>query len=325
MKRVLLAGLMMTLCFVLAGCGNANTSSSPQNTIQPDESADEHSFEYSFIKKELERIIGNTDGLKSKTIKESDDSIIAVVVYMKNISSAEFTALKLQLLNLTGVFSEIESTISEFRIDVVNQNDIEVFSCTNGTESNQNVPTPESGSPNDSPPAESVIFSGTGDDVVSLGEFSDIYVFHITGNQEGRHFAVKGYDASGNATELFVNTTDSYSGITIDPAQKTKTLEISATGDWAIEQRSIYTMRTISEGESVSGSGDEILMVLSFGQTATIEGNSGNRHFAVKSYGASRDDLLVNTTDAYSGNVLLKGDPIVLEVIAAGEWSITFS
>lgn len=169
-----------------------------------------------------------------------------------------------------------------------------------------------------------VTYTGNGDDVITLAPFDGVFVFHITGNSSKHHFAVKGYDSNGENTGLFVNTTSAYDGITIDPKQETTTLEVNASGDWIIEVQSINKMETISSGETLSGSGDTVIVVSSYGSTATISGNAGNNHFAVKSYGRKRDKLLVNTTEVYEGTVMLSGEPIVLEIDAVGEWSITF-
>lgn len=169
-----------------------------------------------------------------------------------------------------------------------------------------------------------ISYTGSGDDVISISPFDGVYVFRISGNQGGNHFAVKGYDSTGNSTELLVNTTDPYSGITLDPSQSTSTLEISSTGSWNIDLVSIYEMPTISQGQQVSGTGDAVLQVLSYGTTASITGNDVSAHFAVKSYGTKGNDLMVNTTDPYSGKVMLKDDPIILQIMSEGDWSITF-
>lgn len=169
-----------------------------------------------------------------------------------------------------------------------------------------------------------VTYTGNGDDVITLAPFDGVFVFHITGNSSKHHFSVKGYDSNGENTGLFVNTTSAYDGITIDPKQETTTLEVNASGDWIIEVQSINKMETISSGETLSGSGDTVIVVSSYGSTATISGNAGNNHFAVKSYGKKRDKLLVNTTEVYEGTVMLSGEPIILEIDAVGEWSITF-
>ena len=167
----------------------------------------------------------------------------------------------------------------------------------------------------------------SGDSVieVEIASSDDIYVLHVVGNANGNHFAVRGYDASGNSTELFVNTINPYDGYTFDPSCSTSLLEISSTGDWTIELISIYNMQTISTGQTISGTGDSIMMVENYGTTATISGNQGANHFAVKTYGTQSNELLVNTVDPYSGTVMLNGDPVILQVNSEGEWEITFN
>lgn len=168
-----------------------------------------------------------------------------------------------------------------------------------------------------------VMYSGNGDDVITIAPYDDVFVFHITGNQAEHHFAVKGYDSAGEMTDLFVNTTSQYEGITLDPTQETVTLEVKATGDWAIEVQSINAMETISSGETKTGSGDSIMIVRNHGNTASISGNAGEHHFAVKAFGREHDKLLVNTTEVYDGTVMLTGDPFLLSIDSEGEWSIT--
>lgn len=192
------------------------------------------------------------------------------------------------------------------------------------TERTESTPIPE---PTPTPQLiipDPVTYSGSGDDVVTLDSFDGVFVFHITGNQSERHFSVKGYDVNGESTKLLVNTTSVYEGVTIDPSQETVLLEVKATGNWTIEVLSIFSMEAISSGETLSGSGDSVALVSSYGSSATISGNAGSHHFSVKSYGTERDKLLVNTTDVYEGTVVLTGKPIILEIDAEGEWSISF-
>ena len=58
--------------------------------------------------------------------------------------------------------------------------------------------------------------------------------------------------------------------------------------------------------------------------TAEINGNDDGAYFGVKSYGDS-EDLLVNTTEPYSGTVKLKYDPEVLRITAEGDWNVTLN
>lgn len=172
---------------------------------------------------------------------------------------------------------------------------------------------------------ETVVYSGTGDSVLEIAPFDGVYVFHIKGNSESRHFAVTAYDSNGNYLDLLVNTTDAYDGITLDPTQTTSVLEISATGDWTVELVSAYNIETMSSGETLNGSGDSVFMALDEMKIATISGNAAGRHFAVQALGVSSTDLLVNTTDPYDGTVMVKNAPIFIVVNAEGDWSISMS
>ena len=170
-----------------------------------------------------------------------------------------------------------------------------------------------------------VVYSGTGDDVVQITPPEGKYVFRITGNQEGRHFSVKAYDSMAEYIDLLVNTTSQYSGVTYDPTQSTAMLEVSATGDWTIEVVSIYTMDALISGNSISGEGDAVLQVFAPVLTADIQGNDASAHFSVKSYDMDGWylDLLVNTTDPYSGTVMMGLDVSTLVISAEGPWTIT--
>lgn len=173
--------------------------------------------------------------------------------------------------------------------------------------------------------SDPVKYSGSGDDVITIDPLPEGYVFDITGNSAGRHFAVTAYDAEGNQLDLLVNTTEPYSGVTTDNAQRAATLEIKASGGWSVEMRSIYTLPVMSSGETYSGSGDFILVAVNPGSTATITGNPDARHFAVIGVGHGVYDLLVNTTEAYSGTVKLSPNTAGFIVTAVGDWTITLN
>ena len=54
---------------------------------------------------------------------------------------------------------------------------------------------------------------------------------------------------------------------------------------------------------------------------AKIEGNSKSSFFAVLGYNGGRD-LLVNTTDPYSGSVIINSKTMIIEVKSVGSWKI---
>lgn len=172
---------------------------------------------------------------------------------------------------------------------------------------------------------EAVVYSGSGDDVLEIEHPDGVYVFYIKGNDVSRHFSVKGYDENGNSVDLFVNTTDPYEGVTIDPNQITTMLEINSDGEWYIEVRSIWTCDIVSEAGLYEGMGDSVFLFdYNNCKTADITGNSESRHFAVKSYGDS-NNLMVNTTDPYEGTVLIKYNPYIFVVDSEGSWTINFN
>lgn len=170
-------------------------------------------------------------------------------------------------------------------------------------------------------PPEPITYTGSGDDYFDISPFDSLYYFQITGNSDARHFSVTGYDSSGDYTELFVNTTDYYTGSVLDSEQNTRTLEVKAEGDWTITIVSLYTAPVVKAGETYSGIDDAVLLIPLGSSSAVINGNSLARHFAVKTYG-SGFDLLVNTVDPYNGTVRVDSDATVMAVTAEGGWSI---
>lgn len=170
-------------------------------------------------------------------------------------------------------------------------------------------------------PPDPITYTGSGDDYFDISPFDSLYYFQITGNSDARHFSVTGYDSSGDYTELFVNTTDYYTGSVLDHEQNTRTLEVKAEGDWTITIVSLYTAPVLKAGETYSGIDDAVLLIPLGSSSAVINGNSLARHFAVTTYG-SGFDLLVNTVDPYNGTVRVDSDAAVMTVTADGGWSI---
>lgn len=172
---------------------------------------------------------------------------------------------------------------------------------------------------------EDAVYTGSGDNVLTIDPFDGPYVFWISGNDAGRHFSVTSYDEAGNYLDLLVNTSDpSYSGILVDVTQTTSMMEVKATGDWKIVVSSMYNLPAATPGMTCSGSGDGAFLFSGDVKTATITGNAEARHFAVKAYGAHDYDLLVNTTDPYEGTTLVKCEPFLFIVDAVGDWTFSF-
>ncbi len=192
----------------------------------------------------------------------------------------------------------------------------------NATPTSTSTPTPTP-----TPDPLPMVFSGNGPDIVDVRAIgSTPALLYVKGNSSRRHFAVTGYDANQGRTDLFVNTTDPYEGIVplnFSDYETTAFLEVTATGSWTIEIRSLRTARVGRSGEVISGKGDEVIITPSHPVFAEITGNSSKRYFGVKAYGKT-SKLLVNTTDQYSGKSILPQETIVVVVTAAGDWQIRF-
>ena len=172
-------------------------------------------------------------------------------------------------------------------------------------------------------------YTGSGDSVVSLDDYGDWFMFEIDGNYGGNYFGVIAYDEDGNRLGSLVNTTDVYHGRVYENTQSVKTLEVKASGDWTIKEISLYTAHYGVKGDTLKGNGDDVIVFFTdkgSSTTASITGNSGADYFGVIGYDGTgkRTGALVNTTDVYSGTVMLKNNPRIFEVKATGEWTITF-
>lgn len=191
--------------------------------------------------------------------------------------------------------------------------------------------TPESPEPEEPEaeyvPHDPIVLTGSGDDVLEIDSLDYYYAFRITGGAAGKHFAVTTYDANGNYSELLVNATGQYSGVTYDPSLNVGMIEVKATGEWTIEIVELLTLDIIEIGDTLTGTGDSVFSLLTAGKTATISGGAAGKHFAVTTYNGygQYNDLLVNTTDPYEGKVILEGDPVIAVVKATGDWSFTLN
>ena len=171
-------------------------------------------------------------------------------------------------------------------------------------------------------PFDPIEYTGTGDSVIFLDDIPSGWVLYAEGNAEDRYFCIQGYDDNDQLTKLFVNTTEPYCGTTIDGNFATTQLEITATGEWRIEIRPLIGCDTITVGEPYKSTGDAVLIVSGDAKTADIYGNARAAYFGVHAIGAGSADLLVNTTEEYSGTVKCKNNPQVIVVSASDEWGI---
>lgn len=192
------------------------------------------------------------------------------------------------------------------------------------------TPTPQATKtpvPTATPTFAPLILTGTGDSIVDVDLAPGfVGIALISGNTASRHFAVSNYDANNQQIDLLVNTTDVYTGtVPIDfyDGQDTARFQVSATGDWTIELRPLTMARRFSAPNTILGSGDDVIYIMGNNlDTATIIANAASRHFSLQGIGDNGVDLLVNTTDAYTGTVILDPTTFILIINAVGDWTI---
>lgn len=201
--------------------------------------------------------------------------------------------------------------------------------CATGGSNGNPTPTPPT---NPAPPVDpappAIVVTGSGDDVVTVERVRKFEMVRIIGNSCSRHFAVWSLDSSLENVDLLVNTTDPYSGVVLIDIAREDTLagfEISSECNWSIEFLPLSAARVLNTPGSINGANDDIVAVLS-GGILNVVGNGAERHFAIWAYDArgNRLDLLVNTTDAYSGNVRVPNGTRYLSIDAEGGWTLTY-
>lgn len=163
-------------------------------------------------------------------------------------------------------------------------------------------------------------FEGKGDDVIT-----DVYIekgkyVKFICMDEG-HKSLKVYFEDD--WDLLVNSTEPYEGTTFLHIEYDTDVmfEINADEEWVLE---IYDFGFCTNND-FSGTGDYVSPLFMPTSNVYEIKSKFDGHFSVKGYyGDFEWDLLVNTTDPYSGKVLFEPDEEVafFVVTADGEWSI---
>lgn len=161
-------------------------------------------------------------------------------------------------------------------------------------------------------------YSGSGDDVITE-VMTDSYSSLKFVCKDNRHKAIKAH--YNDTYDLLVNSTEPYSGYTLLFPETEYIIEINADGPWDIE---IYNIGSASN-DKFSGIGDWVSPIFISSSDVYEIIAEGGGHFAVKGYYGYGDyDLLVNTTDSYTGKVMFKqkGEYCFFEIMGERNWSI---
>lgn len=204
---------------------------------------------------------------------------------------------------------------------------------TDTVEPTQIPPTPTL-QPSDTPEPtiapEPLVLTGAGDSVVDIDWPETLGLMIVKGNAAGRHFSIVPYKEDGSRMVSIVNTSDPYEGIrpfNFDGDYAAR-LEISASGEWAIEIVPLSEANTFSVPGTYAGRDDDVLILIgSKPDLATISGNAEGHHFSIIPYsgGGKRMVSVVNTSDPYEGTVIIPKDAVILVISCVGDWSISIT
>lgn len=172
-----------------------------------------------------------------------------------------------------------------------------------------------------------VVFTGRGDDVVSVKKGDEPALLRIS-YAGSSNFAVWNYDAAGSRIDLLVNKIGAYKGLLIidslDNSPPTARLEVKGTGAWQIELLPLSAANKMSVPGALVGKGDDVVL-LSGGKPDLMKiSHLGSSNFAVWSY-ASRRTLLVNDIGAYTGTKPLDAATFLLAIHADGAWNLSIT
>ncbi|MFE9206827.1 hypothetical protein [Micromonospora sp. NPDC007230] len=165
------------------------------------------------------------------------------------------------------------------------------------------------------------VIKGRGDDLVRVGELSDLSIVKFTCKCTSN--TVLKSDGDG----LLVNEIGSYTGkrwINLEDGSLTTQFEIEASGSWTLTIGTVAQMATKFPTGKASGKGDDVLVLGGDATAAKITHRRGDSNFVVYAYSIDTGEggLLVNEIGGYSGVRPLSA-PALVQVTADGYWTIT--
>ncbi|MFD6565437.1 hypothetical protein [Micromonospora profundi] len=183
------------------------------------------------------------------------------------------------------------------------------------------APAPTTAAP---PPApKPKVYSGRGDDVVKVGQLTDLAVIKFSCPRCTSNTVLKSDGPEG----LLVNTIGAYTGkrwINLEEDSLTTQFEVETNGKWTLTVGSVDQLATKAASGKVSGRGDDVIVLGGAAETAKITHSKGAGNFVVHAYSLESGEggLLINEIGGYSGTRPLEA-PALVQVTADGNWSIS--
>ncbi len=168
--------------------------------------------------------------------------------------------------------------------------------------------------------------SGTGNAVPRFDIPEDSAAIAEIAHTGAANFVVWAVNASGEQTDLLVNTIGNYAGTVLfdeSAGSHTDAFEVEADGTWTITIKPVTEAFTWDGAEQLAGTGDDVVILdpPPTGLKSTTVTHAGDGNFAIWAYGPETD-LLVNEIGNFSGEVLLSEGTFLFEITANGPWTV---
>ncbi len=186
-------------------------------------------------------------------------------------------------------------------------------------------PAPVASAASTTPTFSTITLSGSSDKVAKFTKPAATVAIAVVSYRGADNFSIESLNASGGQNDLLVNTIGSYGGtVLFDVSSDSVAFQVTASGPWKIVIRPLSDARPWSGSGTVSGKGDDVLLLSAptSGLTPATIKNSGQDNFVVTTYTNSQSSLLVNVIGPYNGEVPLPDGTLLVSVLSTGAWSI---
>ncbi len=179
------------------------------------------------------------------------------------------------------------------------------------------------------PSAPPIVFEGSGDQVIPIGQtIADPQILLAT-NGGSSNFQVYALNDALEQEDLLVNEIGPITSRNLVEASSPFTyLEISAEGDWRLEFVQLETaistgfIQTWDGAAPLAGAGNDVVLY-SGGLGILQYSNTGDSNFQIYGYSDSGSDLLVNEIGPIEGTGRITAGPLLLDIGADGDWTLT--
>jgi len=180
-------------------------------------------------------------------------------------------------------------------------------------------------------PAAPATYSGAGTAVVEVKLASTHFILNAT-HSGSSNFIVKPVSSTGDQGSSLINEIGAYTGkLLVEDPTKIVALSVKADGAWRfefVEPIPAVNVNVARPGETYTGQGKDVIgLVLPSTGLIKAAFTATKANFIVRPYDdkGNRGSSLVNEIAPWSGEVIIRNNIVLLDVIATGQWTMTLS